>query len=69
MSKQFFYDDNCQQILRLMALLEDRHKKCFHEVYPDLDETCVKALDGEIHASFVINQLSKLVDESEADDE
>lgn len=48
-----------------MALVENKTRKCFHETYPELDSLCVRALNGETHASFVINSLAKIVDSLE----
>lgn len=61
--KRMFYEQDCRRILDLMDLIEDKTGRMFHEINPDLDAECVKALDGDIHASFVINQLTKLYDE------
>lgn len=59
------YRINCLRILELQAIVENITKRCFHEIDAELDELCVQALDGEIHASFVINRLAKLVDSLE----
>lgn len=60
--KQSFYEMDCARILELQGMIEDRTGKMFHELDPELDALCVKALDGETHASYVINQLAKLFD-------
>ncbi len=50
------------RILSLMSQVEDLTNQCFGDVYPELENQCFNALDGKSKASFVINQLSKLVD-------
>jgi hypothetical protein len=61
--KESFYRLDCLRILELMAQIERRRNGMFHELYPELDEQCRKALDGEIHANFLINKLAKLCDQ------
>lgn len=55
---------NNATILRLMCQIEDIHNngKCFHEMYPELDAKACAAIDGKGNASFIINEMSKLVD-------
>lgn len=54
------------RILDLMSKIETITQKCFGEVYPELEVQCIKALDGDLSATYIINQLSKLIDELEA---
>ena len=53
------------RILELQAIIENKIGKMFHEYNSELDDQCIKALDGEIHASFIINQLCKIADSLE----
>ena len=62
---QYQYRIDCLRILELMALIENKTRRCFHDTHPELDSLCVRALDGETHASFVINSLAKIVDSLE----
>lgn len=57
---------NRQRILQLMGSIEDRTGKCFHEIDEDLEKHCINAIDGRAKASFVINQLTKMLDEIES---
>lgn len=59
------YRIDCLRILELQAMIEDRTGLMFHEYSKELDDQCVKALDGEIHASYLINKLAKIVDSLE----
>lgn len=56
-------DLNNKLILKYMAQVENKTGKCFHEIDADLEQRCIDALDGKIKASFVIAQLTKLIDE------
>ena len=64
-NKAYFYERDCREILDLMERVETRTGKMFHETHAELERTCMKALSGETHASFVINTLCKLIDELE----
>lgn len=59
------YRIDCGRILELQAMIENRTGLMFHEYSQELDAECIKALDGEIPASFLINKLCKIVDELE----
>ena len=65
--KRAFYEIDCRRVLDLMAFIENRTGKCFHEVYPDLDVATREVLDGERHGSFVINTLARIADELEGE--
>lgn len=60
--KRAYFEIDSKRILELMNMIENHTGKMFHETYPELDAECVKALDSEIHASYLINKLAKLVD-------
>jgi hypothetical protein len=54
-----------QMILKYMAQLEDLQGKCFVDIDSELEIKCMKAMDGETPATFVINQLTRMIDEAQ----
>jgi hypothetical protein len=63
MNKHRMVIGDLEQILKLMARIETHHGRCFHEVYPDLEESCQTALTEHKAIPFVLNELNKIIDE------
>ncbi len=51
-----------QQVLELMASIEETSGKMMHEFDSELESKCIDALDGNVPLTFVINRLSKELD-------
>lgn len=49
--------------LNRIEKIEDLTGKMFHEVYPELAEKHIKAMDNGSKLIYLANQLSKIIDE------